>query len=640
MDLYTGRIVRDAMPVFKVAAGVVLALAICAILVFGKEVIVHIVLGVLLSFALSPIVNWLERRGIGRGIAISLAILLALSAVTGTVYVGYDQATRFAQQIPGYEPTLRGKIAGLSRELAKGGAFTDAGNALARVLADVEEIGSDAAAKTKPDIATVRVESGESGIAAALHYAEPLVHPLGTLFVVLLLSAFILAERESLRNKLIYLAGAEDLQQTTAAIDDAGRRVSKMLLTQIAVNTVFGLVIGAGLWLIGIPSPFLWGILAGILRFVPYVGAVIGLVIPAFVAFAIDPGWWTLIYTLLLFAVIEPIVGHIIEPMLYGHSAGLSPVAIVVAATVWAYLWGPIGLVLSTPLTICLVVLARHTTRLQFLEVLLGDRPVLAPHEIFYQRMLAGDPHEAAKRAHDYIAERDKIDYFDNIALEAVRRAHLDIVRGHVSGERLKTLVDSTNVLVTSLAEHKKAGRWNRAKSAETTAALDATLQQSKARAVRRLDGRTLEGSWASENPVAIVYGDNALDVSVAGMLQQSLADAGVSAQAMALAGLDCQTAAQLPRAMICLSFIEPLSLVHLRATLRAVRLAHPKASILLCIWQKTDPAIIATMKKKLLLKHLATTNSEAVEAVLRGAQQRIPQNSDPAIARKAVTAA
>lgn len=625
MDLYTGRLVRDAMPVFKVAAGVVLALAICIIMIFGKEVIVHIVLGVLLSFALSPIVNWLERHGIGRGISISFAILFAMSAIVGTVYVGYDQATKFAQEIPSYEPTLRSKIAGLSRELAKGGAFTDAGNALARVLSDVQQIGSEGETAKKASIPSVKIDSGESGIAAALYYAEPLFSPLGTLFVVLLLTAFILAERESLRNKLIYLAGADDLQQTTAAIDDAGRRVSRMLLTQIAVNTVFGLVIGTGLWTIGLPSPFLWGIVAGILRFVPYVGAVIALIIPAFVAFSIDPGWTTLVYTLLLFSVIEPIVGHIIEPMLYGHSAGLSPVAIIVSATVWAYLWGPIGLVLSTPLTICLVVMARYTTRLKFLEVLLGDRPVLAPHEIFYQRMLAGDPHEASVQANAYVSERDKTDYYDNIALEAIRRAHLDIIRGLVKGDRLLTLVKSTNQLVSSLEKQRKTSGRVKTQNPETSAALDLITRHSNTGRFMQSDRRRIDEGWSSEIPVAILYGDNPLDVSVGGMLQQSLADVGLPTQAFEISKLDCTSAeAQHTRAMICLSFIEPLSLVHLRASLRAVRVAMPKAEILLCIWQKTDTAIIASMRKKLLVTHIATTITDAVDIVFRQAQRQI----------------
>jgi predicted PurR-regulated permease PerM len=169
-------------------------------------------------------------------------------------------------------------------------------------------------------------------------------------------------------------------------------RLSKLFLTQLALNAAFGTVIGIGLFFIGVPSPVLWGILAAILRFVPYIGAFISAAFPLALAAAVDPGWSMLVLTAALFIVMEPLAGHVVEPLVYGHSTGLSPVAVVVAATFWTWLWGPIGLVLATPLTVCLVVLGRHVERLEFLDVMLGDRPALSPPEIFYQRMLAGDP--------------------------------------------------------------------------------------------------------------------------------------------------------------------------------------------------------------------------------------------------------
>ena len=178
-----------------------------------------------------------------------------------------------------------------------------------------------------------------------------------------------------------------------------GADLSRLFLMQLALNAAFGLVIGLGLWLIGVPSAPLWGLLAMILRFVPYVGALIAAIFPLLLAAAVDPGWTMVLWTALLFIVVEPLVGHVVEPMLFGHSAGLSPVAVVVAATFWTWLWGPIGLILATPLTICLVVLGRHVDRLKFLEVMLGDQPALTPPELIYQRMLAGDPVEASEQA-------------------------------------------------------------------------------------------------------------------------------------------------------------------------------------------------------------------------------------------------
>ena len=210
---------------------------------------------------------------------------------------------------------------------------------------------------------------------------------------------FILIQRQDLRNRLVRLAGAQDLQRTTAALDDAGQRLSRLFLAQLALNAAFGLVIGAGLWFIGVPSAPLWGMLAMILRFVPYIGAVISAIFPLILAAAVGAGWTMVLWTAALFLIVEPIAGHVIEPLLFGHTTGLSPVAIITSATFWTWLWGPIGLILATPLTICLVVLGRHVDGLKFLDVMLGDQPALTPAELVYQRMLARDPIEAAEQA-------------------------------------------------------------------------------------------------------------------------------------------------------------------------------------------------------------------------------------------------
>ena len=203
---------------------------------------------------------------------------------------------------------------------------------------------------------------------------SPLVHPLATTGIIIIFVIFILLQREDLRNRFIRLAGSCDLQRTTAALDDAAGRLSRLFLTQLIVNGAFGVVIGIGLWLIGIPSAILWGILTAVLRFIPHIGAVIAAAFPLALAVAVDPGWSMLLWTLALFLVVEPVVGHVIEPMVYGHSTGLSPVAVVASATFW---------VLATPLTVCLVVLGRHVERLEFLDVMFGDRPALSPPEIF-----------------------------------------------------------------------------------------------------------------------------------------------------------------------------------------------------------------------------------------------------------------
>ncbi|MFJ5489313.1 AI-2E family transporter, partial [Hansschlegelia beijingensis] len=246
---------------------------------------------------------------------------------------------------------------------------------------------------------------------------EPLIHPLATTGVMIIFVIFILLQREDIRNRFMRLAGAHDIQRTTAALDDAARRLSRLLLTQLALNSAFGLVIGFGLAAIGVPSAALWGIMAAVLRFVPYIGAIIGALLPMALAAAVDPGWSSFLLTAAFFAVTEFTLAHLIEPMAFGRSTGLSPVAVVVSATFWTALWGPIGLVLSTPLTICLVVLGRHVPSLSFLDTLLGDRPALSPPEIFYQRMLARDPIEASEKAREVLQERSLSAYYEEVAL-------------------------------------------------------------------------------------------------------------------------------------------------------------------------------------------------------------------------------
>src|SRR5215468_10822367 len=199
-------------------------------------------------------------------------------------------------------------------------------------------------------------------------------------------------------------------------------------------------VIGVGLWFIGVPSPILWGILAAILRFVPYIGAIIAAAFPLALAAAVDPGWSMLVWTGLLFVVVEPVVGHFIEPIFHGHTTGLSPVAVVLSATFWTMLWGPIGLVLATPLTVCLVVLGRHIERLSFIDILLGDQPALQPWELFYQRMLVGDASEAVEQAEEVLKERRLADYYDGIALRGLELAQKDIAAGTLDLDRAETI--------------------------------------------------------------------------------------------------------------------------------------------------------------------------------------------------------
>ena len=268
---------------------------------------------------------------------------------------------------------------------------------------------------------------------------------------------FFLFQREDLRNRFIRLVGSGDIERTTAALDDAARRLGKLFATQLVLNAVFGLIIGVGLAFIGIPSASLWGLLAMILRFVPYIGAPLAAVLPLTLAAAVGGDWTMVIWTAALFVIVEPLMGQVIEPLIYGRTAGLSPVAIVVAAAFWTWLWGPLGLLMSTPLTLCLVVLARHVDQLKFIDIMLGDQPALTPQQAAYQRMLTGDPIEAIEQARLFLKKDTVIAYYDQILIGALRLAQADAEQGRLDDDRLENIFKTVSDVVEDLAEHDRA---------------------------------------------------------------------------------------------------------------------------------------------------------------------------------------
>ena len=363
---------------------------------------------------------------------------------------------------------------------------------------------------------------------------SPLLHPLATTGIIIIFVIFILLQREDLRNRLIRLAGSHDLQRTTAALDDAAARLSRLFLIQLLLNGTFGMVIGTGLWIIGMPSAVLWGILAAVLRFVPYIGAVIAAAFPLALAVAVDPGWSMLLWTLALFLVVEPLVGQVIEPMVYGHSTGLSPVAVVASATFWTALWGPIGLVLATPLTVCLVVLGRHVERLEFLDIMFGDRPALSPPEIFYQRMLAGDPTEAAEKAEEFLKERSLSSYYDEVALKGLQLAQADAERGALDQERLTKIRDAVREFANDLSDQDdrpppKAQLDHRCRSHRPQ--WKASRRCCPMKIYPFSAKKTCRLNWQGEHPVLCVAGRSLIDEAAAIMLGQLSTAHGLAAR-------------------------------------------------------------------------------------------------------------
>ncbi|AZO81987.1 MULTISPECIES: AI-2E family transporter [unclassified Bosea (in: a-proteobacteria)] len=596
---------------------------IIAALYFGREVFVPVALAILFSFVLAPLVKGLQKLRVPRALAVFTVVLIAFATLAILTMAMVSQATQLAGQLPTYQSTMRAKISALKGSEAGSGVLSRAADILQDLSKELDRPKAEFPPST--EIAgrsregrpiPVEVHQPEPGAIETLQaFLSPLIHPLTTTGIVLIFVIFILLKREDLRNRFIRLTGTHDLQKTTAAFDDAARRLSRLFLTQLIVNAGFGVVIGCGLWAIGVPSSLLWGILAAILRFIPYLGAVLSAVFPMVIAASVDPGWMMLALTAGLFVIAEPLVGHVIEPLAYGRSTGLSPVAIVVAATFWTWLWGPIGLVLATPLTVCLVVLGRHVERLEFLDVMLGDRPPLSAPEIFYQRILAGDPAEAADKAEEVLKERSLSAYYDEVALEGLRLAAADEARGVLDAARRNQILATVREVVEDLADHDDSRPVLDAAAAdpETEAAVEQTDESEGTSDLPILAAAELGETFAGRDRVVCIGARSQLDEAAALMLSQILEKHGLAAEALPPNTLLTSGMVQLAErdpALICLCYIGPQSAVHMKYALRRLRRHMPLAILVLGqLSQVSDPK--ADDKGPLL--------ADAVETSLRG---------------------
>jgi predicted PurR-regulated permease PerM len=596
-----------ATPPASPAAMAAAIVVVVGALYLGRDILIPLALAILLSFMLAPVAIRLRRLGLGRIPAVLAMVLLLFVALVSLGAIVANQVVHLAENLPRYEWNLRSKIRDLRIAIPSGGVvertsemLRDLGQELEEATAPEENEAKSGPEAEAPKPVPVQVQEPQAPPLRTLReLGGPLVAPIATAGLVVVFVIFMLLQREDLRDRVIRLLGARDVARATEAMDDAAKRISRYLLMQLVINVLYGIPVGVGLWFLGVPNPVLWALLATVLRFVPYVGPVIAALFPIALSFAAAPGWTLPLLTIALFVTLELFSNNVLEPWLYGSSTGLSPVAVLVAAVFWTTLWGPAGLLLSTPLTVCLVVLGRHVPQLGFFHVLLGDEPALAPELKFYQRLLARDPEEATELADEYLEDESLDKLYEAVIMPALALAEQDRLRGSLDRETVQEIAQDTIGVVEELVEEEPAPD-------EAAAVPDS-------------------------GAILCIGARNALDDAAAAMLAHLLQRDGRSARPVAHEAVAGRNLAQLERAgvaLICLSYVNPGATQHAHRLTRRLRQHFgPEVRIMVGLWTATPSAEAREEPLRAIgADLLATSLGQAVRQIVESAEPAQPE--------------
>jgi predicted PurR-regulated permease PerM len=423
---------------------------VVAILYWAQEVLVPIAIATLLAFVLNPVVSALERLRIGRIAAVTISVILTFAILIAVGWLVARQLGGLAQELPQYRKNIRAKVADL-RKLKRGGALERVEETVTEVK---EELKKQEAGANRPAPHQVVVAAEQESAFWPIPLATgPVIERLAAAGLAIVLVIFMLIQREELRNRLIRVLGYGRLTVTTKALEEAGQRISHYLLVQFLINSGFGVAVGVILFFIGIPYALLWGFMAILLRFIPYIGPWLAAIMPTALSLAYFPGWLTPMLVIGVFIVFELTTNLLLEPLFYGESAGVSEIAILVMAAFWTWLWGPVGLVLALPLTVCLVVFSKYVPEMTFVTVLLSDAPALDPHVNYYQRLLAEDEDEGEQIVEEYLEEHSPAELYDNVILPALSRAKADRRRGQLTKHDEETVYRGSQAILEDIEE-------------------------------------------------------------------------------------------------------------------------------------------------------------------------------------------
>jgi predicted PurR-regulated permease PerM len=538
--------------------GIISTATLLALLYFARDVLVPITLAFILSLLIAPLMRGLRRIGLGQTLSVLAAVLvlaLAFAAVAGVIGT---QLVHMGGSLPKYERTLERKLETLNNlTLKRVSALTaQAGRVLNRnpEVAQPQTLQADAAGAKTP-IPVELHEAPANSLQVIQRVLGSVWVPIETAGIVLVVLIFVLLEQEALRDRFIRIAGGTDIRLTTLVINDAGDRLSRFFVSQFAVNCGVGIFVWVGLSVIGLPHPMVWAALTTLLRFVPYVGVWIAALCAALLGAAVDPGWSVALATLGLFVVIELAAAQLIEPQLYGHTTGLSPLSVVIAAIFWSWLWGPIGLIVSTPLTLCLLVAGRHIKALSFLDILLGDTQALTMPQRFYQRALSADSNEIIAGAREFLKRNSFANYCDLVLLPALHLARLDLVSGAISTEQQARVRGAMVAVIAAIGGDSPRLSRRRLRSS--------VLDQTTAGRLLRQQREQVSGRW--QGPLAVPAGSVIVCVSLGSMaddlatelLVRILRDQKIDARHMSLEDLN---AAPPPNAAEAVSIVYVVS--------------------------------------------------------------------------------
>lgn len=568
--------------------------AVILILYFARSVLIPLALALSLTFLLAPMVAWFQKLPMRRVPAVALAMLIFVAALAGMGWVVANQLLEVANDLPKYRLNIHKKIEALHtpgdsaferatqsvKEIGK--EFSDSGIGPAIPPADLSGHGSpvQATAQTARPVPVQVITVPANALQYLRDVLGPALRPLGTAGMVLIFTVFILIKQEDLRNRLLRLAGLARLNAMTLALNDAGRRISRYLVMQFRVNACYGICFGSGLFLIGIPNSILWGVMAGVLRIVPYVGVVTATAFPVALALAVFNGWGPPTLVVLLFAALELVTGNFVEPWLYGAHTGISSLALLVTTVFWTLLWGWAGLVLAVPLTVCAIVLGRYVPRLSFLHVLLGDETALSAGAQFYQRLLALDQEDARLIATTYLKAQPLVNLYDEVMVPALTLAEQDRHKGGLDETRESFLFLSVSEIVSELTPYRIEEPAPKSRKLRIRSRWKPRVQQV-------LPASNTEPVTSAVRVFCLAANDQADEIT-ASMLAQLLERAGHGVLSLPVGSHIEEILAYVPpetQDVICISALPPFAFAQAHALCQRVRLRLPEIKILVGIW-------------------------------------------------------